>query len=145
MASYILRYRRVAPARKMEYWEPSFATYAVLFILAAIVFIVTQSCNKLTRPRVPLAVPSSVNQRWSVDFISDQLANGRRFRVFNVDDDFSRECLLQVVDFSIGGERLARELDLLAMTRTLPKKIVLDNGPELTSKAMFFWSKRTGV
>ena len=82
---------------------------------------------------------------WSVDFVSDQLANGRRFRVFNVVDDFSRECLMQVVDFSIGGARLARELDRLAEQRPLPGRIVLDNGPELTSKAMFFWSKRTGV
>jgi putative transposase len=58
--------------------------------------------------------------------------------MFNVDDDFSRECVLQIVDFSMGGERLARELDQFAVTRPLPRKIVMDNGPELTSKAMFF-------
>jgi putative transposase len=86
-----------------------------------------------------------VNEHWSVDFVSDQLANGRRFRVFNVIDNFSRECLLKLVDFSIGGERLTRELDKLAVTRRLPKKIVMDNGPELTGKAMFSWSKRTSV
>ncbi len=105
----------------------------------------TKRRKKLFRPRVPLAVPSAVNECWSVDFVSDQLANGRRFRVFNVIDNFSRECLLQLVDFSIGGERLTRELDKLTVTRPLPKKIVMDNGPELTGKAMFFWSKRTGV
>lgn len=105
----------------------------------------TKKRKKLNRPRVPLVVPNRVNERWSVDFVSDQLANGRRFRVFNVVDDFSRECILQVVDFSIGGQRLTRELDRLAAERQLPSRIVLDNGPELTSKAMFFWSKRTRV
>ena len=105
----------------------------------------TKRRKKLTRPRIPLALPSALNERWSVDFVSDQLANGRRFRVFNVVDDFSRECVLQIVDFSIGGERLARELDQLAKSRPLAKKIVMDNGPELTGKAMFFWAKKRGV
>ena len=87
----------------------------------------TKRRKKIIRPRVPLSVPSTVNERWSVDFVSDQLANGRRFRVFNVVDDFSRECIMQIVDFSIGGERLVRELDRLAESRPLPKKIVMDN------------------
>ena len=67
--------------------------------------------------------------RWSVDFVSDQLANGRRFRVLNVVDDFSRECVLQVVAFSISGERMARELDKLSGRRQLPNTIVGDNDP----------------
>ena len=90
-----------------------------------------------------MLVPDAVNQRWSVDFVSDQLANGRRFRVLNVVDDYSRECVKQIVDFSISGERLSREIDQLK--RQLPATIVCDNGPEFTSKAMFFWSKRSGV
>ena len=101
--------------------------------------------KRLTRPRVPMPVPNGVNERWSVDFMSDQLANGRRFRVFNIVDDFSRECVVQIVDFSISGLRLTRELDRLAESRPLPKTIVCDNGPELTCKAMFFWSKRRRV
>jgi len=105
----------------------------------------TKRRKKLTRPRVPMAVPVRVNERWSMDFVSDQLANGRRIRVLNVVDDFSRECVLQVVDFSISGQRLARELDRLAAHRPLPKAIVCDNGPELTSKALFFWSRQSGV
>jgi len=90
-----------------------------------------------------MLVPDSVNQRWSMDFVSDQLANGRRFRVLNVVDDYSRECVLQIVDFSISGERLTHEFDQLQ--RQLPKTIVCDNGPEFTSKAMFLWSKQVGV
>ena len=102
----------------------------------------TKKRKKLTRPRVPMLVPDRANVRWSMDFVSDQLANGRRFRIFNLVDDFTRECVLQIVDFSISGHRLARELDQLS---TLPKTIVCDNGPELTCKAMYFWSQRRGV
>ena len=102
----------------------------------------TKRRKKLTRPRIPTVVPD-VNQRWSIDFVSDQLANARRFRVLNIVDDYSRECVSQIVDFSISGQRLAREFDRL--TRQLPKTIVCDNGPEFTSKAMFFWAKRAGV
>ena len=103
----------------------------------------TKKRKKLFRPRVPMLVPDTINERWSMDFVSDQLANGRRFRVLNIVDDFSREAVLQLPDFSISGQRLARELDRLA--RPLPKTIVCDNGPEFTSKAMFFWAKKTGV
>ena len=90
-----------------------------------------------------MLVPDSINQRWSMDFVSDQLANGRRFRVLNIVDDYTREIVLQVVDFSISDHRVARELDRLE--RSLPKSIVCDNGPEFTCKAMFFWSRRTGT
>lgn len=83
--------------------------------------------KKLTRPRVPLAVPTRITERWSVDFVSDQLANGRRFRVFNIVDDFSRECVAQIADFSISGLRLTRELDRTSERRPLPDKIVCDN------------------
>ena len=103
----------------------------------------TKKRKKITRPRVPMLVPDAVNQRWSMDFVSDQLANGRRFRVLNVVDDFSREYVLKVVDFSISGHRVASELDRIA--RKLPKTIVCDNGPEFTSKAMYFWAKNAGV
>ena len=105
----------------------------------------TKKRKKILRPRVPMPVPDTVNERWSMDFMSDQLASGRRFRILNVVDDFSRECVLQIVDFSISGQRLARELSRLGERRPLPRTIVCDNGPELTSKAMFFWSRETGV
>ena len=84
-------------------------------------------------------------QRWSLDFMSDQLASGRRFRILNIVDDCSRECPGQIVDLSISGERLARFLDDLGTRCGLPETLVLDNGPELTSRAMFEWSRRTGV
>ncbi len=94
------------------------------------------------RPRRPMVLPSCTAERWSLDFMSDQMANGRRFRVLNIVDDFSRECVGQLVDTSISGERLASYLDTLSPR---PNAIVLDNGPELTSKAMFLWAQQTGV
>ncbi len=105
----------------------------------------TKRRKKLKRPRAPMLVPSGINERWSMDFVSDQLACGRRFRVLNIVDDYSRECVGQVVDTSISGQRVTRYLDELAERRGLPKIIVCDNGPEFTSKALFFWSRETGV
>lgn len=101
--------------------------------------------KKLVQPRVPMFAPTVINERWSLDFVHDQLDDGRRIRVLNIVDDFSRKCVGQLVDTSISGVRLVRYLDELALSRPRPKAIVMDNGPELTSKAMFFWSQRTGV
>lgn len=98
------------------------------------------------RPRVPIALPSHKTERWSLDFVSDQLASGRRFRILNIVDDYSRECVGQLVDTSVSGKRLALFLDELGKkAHGLPKEIVLDNGPEMTSKAMFIWSQHSGV
>jgi len=105
----------------------------------------TKRRKKLVRPRIAMAVPTAANQRWSLDFVSDQLACGRRFRVLNVIDDYSRECVGQLVDVSISGARMARFLSTLGQTRQLPRAIVCDNGTEMTSKAMFFWSGDVGV
>lgn len=105
----------------------------------------TKRRKKLVRPRIAMAVPTAVNERWSLDFMSDQLACGRRFRILNVIDDYSRECVGQLVDVSISGARMARFLSELGQTRQLPRVIVCDNGTEMTSKAMFFWSSDTGV
>ena len=88
-----------------------------------------------------MAIPQAPNQRWSLDFMSDALEDGRRFRVLNVIDDFSRECLAAVVDTSIGGARVARELDRIAELRGYPCLVVSDNGTELTSNAMLKWQE----
>ncbi len=83
--------------------------------------------------RTPMPIPQEPNQRWSLDFMSDALDDGRRFRVLNVIDDFSRECLACVVDTSISGVRVASELDRIAELRGCPCMMVSDNGTELTS------------
>jgi putative transposase len=95
--------------------------------------------------RAPLSVPQGPNQRWSLDFVSDQLTSGRRFRILTVVDDFTRECLALVADTSLSGARVGRELDLIAATRGLPAWIVSDNGTELTSMAILNWCQQTCV
>ena len=101
----------------------------------------TKKRKKLIRPRVAMPLPARPNERWSMDFVHDQLANGRRFRILNVVDDYSRECIGQVVDTSLSGQRVARCLKDLIQERGKPGSIVCDNGTEFTSKAMFFWSR----
>ena len=101
--------------------------------------------KKLDRPRMPMTVPIATNIRWSMDFVSDQLSNGRRFRVLNVKDDHSKELVGQLVAFSIGGNQVARFLSQLIESRSAPDQITCDNGTEFTSKAMFFWQKESGV
>ena len=95
--------------------------------------------------RAPMAVPQGANQRWSLDFVSDVLADGRRFRVLVVVDDYTRECLAMVVDTSLSGMRVARELDTVIAARTKPIMVVSDNGTELTSHAILAWQEERGV
>ena len=90
--------------------------------------------------RAPLAVPAAVNRRWSLDFVSDALSDGRRFRILCVVDNFSRECLAAVADTSLGGVRVVRELERLVSERGTPEVIVSDNGTELTSCAVLRWA-----
>ncbi|CAN8139491.1 transposase [uncultured Thiomicrorhabdus sp.] len=105
----------------------------------------TKKRKKIQRPRLPMLLPSSANERWSMDFVADQLSNGRRFRVLNVVDDCTREMIGQLVSVSISGRQVARFLEKLIEVRGKPNGIVCDNGTEFTSKAMFFWSKETSV
>ena len=86
--------------------------------------------------RVPMAILQDTNQRWSLDFVSDTLVDGRRFRILCVIDDFSQECLATVVDNSLLGERVAHELDAIAERPGYPYMVVSDNGTELTSNAI---------
>ena len=85
--------------------------------------------------RAPMMIPLTPNERWSLDFVSDQLTDGRRFRILAIVDDCTRECLALVADTSLSGFRVARELDRLIVKRGKPKMIVSDNGSELTSNA----------
>lgn len=101
--------------------------------------------KKATGTRAPLLTIARPNARWSVDFVHDQFAHGRRFRVFNVIDDVTKECLAAIVDTSISGRRVARELSLVIARRGKPDLIVSDHGTEFTSNAMLAWSEETGV
>ena len=95
--------------------------------------------------RAPATVPQSRNQRWSLDFVSDTLTDGRRFRILAIVDDFTRECLALVADTSLSGHRVGRELDGLIDQRGRPAMVVSDNGTELTSTAILRWQQETGI
>jgi len=95
--------------------------------------------------RVELSKPEGVNQRWSMDFMSDQLYNGRRFRVLTIVDDYSRECLAIETDTSLRGARVVQVLERLYSARGLPKVITMDNGPEFTGNALDKWAYQRGV
>ena len=93
----------------------------------------------------PMLVPSRVNERWSMDFMSDCLATGRRFRTLNIVDDLTRECPAIEVDTSLPGARVVRVLDKLAILRGLPDTIVIDNGSEFTGRTLDAWANKHGV
>jgi putative transposase len=95
--------------------------------------------------RAPMTLPQGPNQRWSLDFVSDTLTDGRRFRILVVVDDFTRECLCLVADTSLSGARVARELTLLITRHGAPLLCVSDNGTELTSTAILSWSQETKI
>lgn len=86
--------------------------------------------------RAPMVLPLMPNQRWSLDFVSDQLMDGRRFRIMTVVDDCTRECLALIADTSLSGARVARELATLFDTRGKPQTVVSNNGTEFTSNAI---------
>ena len=90
--------------------------------------------------RAPMPVPAAPNDLWALDFVSDQFVCGRRFRILAIYDVCTRQCLATVADTSLGGKRVARELDRLLAWRGKPKTIVSDNGPELTSNAILIWA-----
>ena len=95
--------------------------------------------------RRPIVVPDRANQRWSLNFVSDAFEDGQRFRVLCIVDDCTREALATVVDRSLSGARMTRELDDLMRRRGQPDMIVSDNGTEMTSHAVLRWCQDTGV
>lgn len=94
---------------------------------------------------LPLAVPTAINQSWSMDFMHDQLADGRNIRLFNVIDDFNREVLGIDVDFSLPSERVIRSLDRIIEWRGKLSAIRCNNGPEFISAVTLTWAARHGI
>jgi hypothetical protein len=92
-----------------------------------------------------MLVPLEPNQRWSLDFVSDQFTDGRRFRILAIVDDCTRENLALIADSSLSGLRAARELDRVIAERGRPRMIVSDNGSEFTSNAILAWADQARV
>jgi putative transposase len=95
--------------------------------------------------RVPLPQAAGPNQRWSMDFIHDQLGDGRRFRCLTIVDEFTRQSLAITVDHCIGGAGVVTPLERLLAQRGKPKMLITDNGPEFTSRVLHQWAQHHGV
>jgi len=94
---------------------------------------------------IPLASAQRINEVWSMDFVSDSLANGRRIKCLTVADDFSHECVELAVDFGMGGECVVRLLEQAARFRGYPEAVRTDQGPEFTSRAFLAWTQARGI
>jgi putative transposase len=101
--------------------------------------------KRVAVPRTPLPVPTAANERWSMDFVSDALGDGRKFRSFTLVDDVTRECPAIEVDVSLPGARVVTVLDRVAAERGYPLSIVCDNGPEFRGEALDQWAAAHGV
>ncbi len=134
-------YRRLHILLKREGWQVNWKKLYRIYKEERLTVRKRGGRKRALGTRAPMAVPQDKNQRWSLDFVSDTLVDGRRFRILCIIDDFSRECLATVVDNSISGTRVARELDAIAERRGYPYMVVSDNGTELTSNAMLKWQQ----
>ncbi len=104
-----------------------------------------QARRKAVGTRAPILVEARPNARWSLDFVHDQFANGRRFRILNIVDDVTKQCLGAIPDTSISGRRVARELTAIVERRRKPGMIVSDHGTEFTCNAMLAWCRDVAI
>ena len=105
----------------------------------------TKWAKRAARVRVPLMGATRQNQRWSMDFVSDRLADGRWFRILTVVDQYSRECLCAYADRSQTGEKVVEQMKRLVAGRGTPESITTDNGSEFAGRAMEAWAYQAGV
>lgn len=134
-------YRRLHILLKREGWTLNWKKLYRLYKEEGLTVRKRGGRKRAIGTRAPMPIPQGPNQRWSLDFVSDFVSDGRRIRVLCVIDDFSRECLATVVDTSLSGIRVARELDRIAELLGHPCMIVSDNGTELTSNAILKWGQ----
>lgn len=138
-------YRRVYRRLRREGWSVNKKRVYRLYREAGLA--VRRRKRKRIGPveRRPLPKPLAPNLSWSMDFIADGLADGRRFRCLAIVDDFSRECLAIEVDTSLPGTRVAAVLDRLTQDRGLPESITVDHGPEFDGQVLDEWAYRNHV
>ncbi|AMD47375.1 hypothetical protein H558_14885 [Bordetella holmesii H558] len=138
-------YRRIHVLLRREGWQANHKRIWRLHSLAGL------SVRKRKRKRIAaterVVRPAAIapNQSWSMDFVADGLAYGRRFRCLTIVDDYTRECLAIEVDTSLPGLRVAMVLQRLAEMRGLPRSITVDNGPEFAGRALDAWAYQAGV
>ena len=138
-------YRRVHDMLRLEF--PG-VNHKRVYRLYSASNLAVRKRKKTKRPlseRVPLQIAKSVNEVWSMDFVSDSLSNGRRIKCLTVADDFSHKCVDITADYGISGQYVTRLLDRAAIFRGYPLAVRTDNGPEFTSRAFMAWAQSHGI
>lgn len=133
-------YRRLYILLRREGWSINHKRVYRLYLKLGLQVRTKKRVKKISQPRVSLDLPKKVNERWSMDFMSDRLEDGQRFRVLNIIDLFSRESLSILTDFSFPSQKVISWLEELRKTRGLPKAITVDNGTEFVSKKFDAWA-----
>jgi putative transposase len=138
-------YRRIHALLRREGVEANHKRIFRLYQAAGLAVKRRRKRGSVTVEREQLALPSQPNEVWSMDFISDALANGRRIKVLTIVDDFTKESIDLVAEYGISGQHVVRVLEQASQFRGLPLAIRTDQGPEFTSKALDQWAYKHGV
>ena len=138
-------YRRIHDLLRPEFPQVNHKRVYRLYSAADLAVRKRKKTKRPVSERVPLQIAQSVNEVWSMDFVSDSLVNSRRIKCLTVADDFSHECVDIVTDYGIGGQYVTRLLDRAAIFRGYPSAVRTDNGPEFTSRAFMGWAQTHGI
>lgn len=138
-------YRRLTVLLRRDGWRVNAKRIYRLYTEEGLTVRTKHRTKAACRHRVPQAVATAPNQRWSMDFMSERVADGRWFRILTVVDQFTRECLCLLADQSLTGERVAQALEPVVRERGTPRSITVDNGSEFASRVMDAWAYRHGI
>ncbi|MFN3913963.1 MAG: IS3 family transposase [Aquabacterium sp.] len=138
-------YRRIHDLLRTQFPGVNHKRVYRLYSQAQLAVRKRKKVRRAASERVPLTVAVRVNEVWSMDFVSDSLANGRRIKCLTVADDFTHECVDIAVDYGISGQYVTRLLDRAAIFRGYPAAVRTDNGPEFTCRAFIAWAQAHGV
>ena len=138
-------YRRIYVLLRREGWRVNHKRVHRLYVELGLQVRTKRRKKHASHLRVPLTPPQTVNERWSMDFVTDRLTDGRPFRVLTLVDLFSRECPLIIAAVSLTGQKVAEQLERLRLRRGGPQAITVDNGSEFASRALDEWAYRQGV
>lgn len=138
-------YRRLTILRRREGWRVNAKRVYRIYRQEGLAVRRKVRKKRAAQPRLALGTAERENQRWSMDFMTDRLVDGRAFRVLTVVDQYSRECPLLEAGRSLTGKAVVESLDRLALFRGLPESITVDNGAEFCSRAVDGWAYQHGV
>lgn len=138
-------YRRLTVLLRRDGWPVNAKRIYRLYTEEGLTVRTKHRTKAACRHRVPQALATAPNQRWSMDFMRARVADGRWFRILTVVDQFTRECLGLLADQSLSGEKVAQALEPVVAQRGAPRSITVDNGSEFASRVMDAWAYRQGI